>query len=166
MSVALICILGPIIIPLPFSPIPVSFTQIAIYISIYVIGYKLATYSTIIYILMGLIGLPVFSGYTGGLHIIIGPTGGYLVGFIFLTFFTGFFIDKYSNNIYLTILGYIIGNLFNYTIGSIWLTYSSNISIKSAIFIGVIPYIIADIIKVIVSIFIGTCLKKSLKNIK
>lgn len=165
MSVAILCILGPIIIPLPFSPVPISVTQIAIYISIYILGYKLATYSVIIYILMGLVGLPIFSGYSGGLHKLAGPTGGYIIGFIFLSFVTGIFIDNYSDNICLTIIGYIIGNLICYIIGTIWLSYNNNILFKSAILIGICPYIIADILKVIISIMLGNKLRKLLQKL-
>ena len=161
LSVSIMCILGPIIIPLPFSPIPISITQIGLYLSIYFLGYKLATYCTLIYILMGLIGLPVFSGYSGGLQKLTSPTGGYLIGFIFLTFISGIFIEKYTNNLYLTILGYTLGNLLCYSLGSIWLSYSTNISIKTAFIIGVIPYIFTDILKVIVYIVIGTRLRRN-----
>ena len=164
LSVAIMCILGPIIIPLPFSPVPISITQVGLYLSIYFLGYKLATYSTLIYILMGLIGLPVFSGYSGGLQKLTSPTGGYLIGFIFLTFVSGFFIEKYSSNLCLTILGYTLGNLLCYNLGSIWLSYSTNISIKTAFIIGVIPYVLADIFKVVISILIGTRLKRIIKQ--
>ena len=79
---AVTCILGPLAIPLSFSPVPISLTNLAIYISIYVLGTKSGTISYIVYLLLGLVGLPIFSNFTGGLAKLAGPTGGYLIGFI------------------------------------------------------------------------------------
>ena len=81
---ALTCILGPMSIALPFTPVPISFTNLVIYFSIMVIGMKRGTISYLVYLLIGAVGLPVFSGFSGGLAKLAGPTGGYLVGFIFL----------------------------------------------------------------------------------
>ena len=72
---ALMCILGPMSIPI--GPIPVSFTNLVIYLAVYLLGTKGATISYLIYLLLGAVGLPVFSGYAGGLAKLAGPTGGY-----------------------------------------------------------------------------------------
>ena len=79
---ALTCILGPLSIPLPFSPVPISFTNLVLYFSVFVLGTKFSTISYIVYLLIGLVGLPVFSGFSGGPAKVAGPTGGYLVGFV------------------------------------------------------------------------------------
>ena len=63
---ALTCILGPLSIPLPFSPVPISFTNLVLYFSVFVLGTKFSTISYIVYLLIGLVGLPVFSGFSGG----------------------------------------------------------------------------------------------------
>ena len=62
---ALTCILGPLSIPLPFSPVPISFTNLVLYFSVFVLGTKFSTISYIVYLLIGLVGLPVFSGFSG-----------------------------------------------------------------------------------------------------
>lgn len=80
---AVTCVLGPISIPLPFSLVPISLTNFVICISAYVLGTKKGTLSCILYLLIGLAGLPVFSGFSGGAAKMLGPTGGYLIGFIF-----------------------------------------------------------------------------------
>ena len=99
---ALTCILGPMSIALPFTPVPISFTNLVIYFSIMVIGMKRGTISYLVYLLIGAVGLPVFSGFSGGLAKLAGPTGGYLVGFIFLALISGFFTEKFSNNVIMT----------------------------------------------------------------
>ena len=95
---AITCIFAPMAIPIPVSPVPISLTNLVIMISIYVLGFKDATISYIVYLLLGLVGLPVFSGFTGGLGKLAGPTGGYLIGFIFLALISGLFVDKFPKN--------------------------------------------------------------------
>ncbi|MFR6311142.1 biotin transporter BioY, partial [Anaerofustis stercorihominis] len=82
---AVMCIIGPVSVPIPISPVPISLAQLGIYFAVYALGYKYALISVLVYILIGSIGLPVFSGFMGGVNRLIGPTGGYLLGFIFLT---------------------------------------------------------------------------------
>ena len=77
---AVLCVLGPLSIPI--GPVPISLTNFVIYITLYLLGTKLGTLSYCIYLLLGTAGLPIFSGYSGGLAKLAGPTGGYLVGFI------------------------------------------------------------------------------------
>lgn len=95
---ALICILGPLSIVIPGTPVPISFTNLAIYLAVMVAGWKRGTISYLIYLLLGMVGLPVFSAFTGGVAKLAGPTGGYLVGFIFMALISGIAIDK-SNGI-------------------------------------------------------------------
>ena len=91
---ALTCVLGPLAIPLPFSPVPISLTQIPIFLAVYLLGWKYGTLSYVIYYLLGLVGLPVFSGGAGGMAKAAGPTGGYLLGFILMAIVAGLFIEK------------------------------------------------------------------------
>ena len=77
---AVTCILAPLSIPI--GPVPISLTNLAIYISLYLLGWKRGTISYLIYLLIGLVGIPVFSGFTGGPAKLAGPTGGYIIGFI------------------------------------------------------------------------------------
>ena len=91
---AIFCILAPFSIPI--GEVPVSVTNFLIYITIYVIGWKKATVSYIIYLLLGFVGLPVFAGFTGGISKLVSPTGGYLVGFIFTSVISGLIIEKFN----------------------------------------------------------------------
>ena len=77
---AVTCILAPLSIPI--GPVPISLTNFAIYLSLYLLDWKKGTISYILYLLLGLVGLPVFSGFTGGIGKLAGPTGGYIIGFI------------------------------------------------------------------------------------
>ena len=86
---AAICIVGPFSLPLPVSPVPVTLTNFTIYIAVYVLGLKAGTVSCLIYLCLGAAGLPVFSSFSGGIGKLAGPTGGYLIGFLFLALIQG-----------------------------------------------------------------------------
>ena len=118
---AVTCVLGPLSIPLPFSPVPISLTNFAIFLAIFVLGMKSGTISFIIYLLLGAIGVPVFSSFRGGLQVLAGPTGGYLIGFIFLALIMGFALDHFDRKLVPTIIGMIIGMAVCYTFGTVWL---------------------------------------------
>ena len=75
---AVICVLAPL--SLPIGPVPISMATLVLFLSIYVLGWKKATISVCLYILLGLVGVPVFSGFTGGVSKLAGATGGYIVG--------------------------------------------------------------------------------------
>ena len=121
----------------------------------------MGTLSTCIYLLLGIIGLPVFSGYKSGIGIILGVTGGYLIGYLPLAYFSGFFYEK-VNNQYFMILGMLIGNIILYVMGTIWFIYLTKMKVFAAISICVFPFILGDIIKIILVLFIGPKLKKSI----
>ncbi|HZJ99835.1 MAG TPA: biotin transporter BioY [Tissierellaceae bacterium] len=157
---AVICILGPLSIPIGL--IPISFTNLAIYISLYTLGMKKGTLSSIIYLLVGSAGLPVFSGFTSGPSKLLGPTGGYLLGFIFMTLIAGFFIDRFFNKWYMCIVGMVLATSVCYIFGTAWLAYQANISVRAALAAGVIPFIPGDLTKIIFSAYIGPKLRKRL----
>ena len=93
---AVTCILAPLSIPI--GPVPISLTNFAIYLALYLLDWKKGTVSYIIYLLLGLVGLPVFSGFTSGPGKLFGPTGGYLIGFIPMAIIAGMVINRKINN--------------------------------------------------------------------
>ncbi|MBU3189930.1 biotin transporter BioY [Clostridium bowmanii] len=157
---AVTCILGPL--SLPIGIVPISLTNLVIYFSVYVLGQKRGTLSYIVYLLIGLIGLPVFSGFSGGFTKLFGPTGGYLIGFIFMAFISGIFIDKFSNKIYMCFLGMIIGTIVAYILGTAWLAYQANLTFNATLAIGVLPFIAGDLAKMVIAALVGPQIKKRL----
>lgn len=161
---AVTCILGPLSIPLPFSPVPISFTNFVLYLSVIILGMRNSTISFLIYLLIGLTGLPVFSGFSGGFGKFAGPTGGYLIGFIFLTIISGFFADHYKRKTIPVIIGMIIGTTVCYLFGTIWLALQMQIPFMSALAVGVIPYLPGDIIKIVLGCIIGIKIRVNIQN--
>ncbi len=161
---AVTCILGPLSIVIPISPVPISFTNLAIYFTVILLGGKKGTICYLVYLLIGFVGVPVFSGFTSGPAKLLGPTGGYLIGFIFMAMISGFFVDKFSGKIYMYVLGMMLGTIVTYALGTAWLAYQADMTFEQALFAGVIPYIIGDIVKIIIATILGSTIKKQVKR--
>ena len=161
---AVTCVLGPLSIPLPFSPVPISLTNFAIFLAIFVLGMKNGTISFIIYLLLGAVGVPVFSSFRGGLQVLAGPTGGYLIGFIFLALIMGFALDHFDRKLVPTIIGMIIGMAICYIFGTAWLAGQLGMSFVAALGIGVIPYLPGDTAKIIIAIIAGPQIRKAVSR--
>ncbi len=177
---ALLCILSPMSIPI--GPVPVSLTVFVAFLSVYALGRKFGTLSYILYLLLGLFGLPVFSGYTGGPGKFAGPTGGFLVGMILMCWIAGFFIDRFSAS-YFTgkhfppaaaktaslaaqAAGMILGDAVNYVFGTIWflLVYAQQISLLEVLKLCVFPFIAIDLIKIALALLVGNTLRSALRS--
>ena len=165
LSTAITCIIGPLSIVIPISPVPISLTILAIYISVYAIGLKRGLASLFLYFLIGFVGLPVFSNFKGGFQVLIGPTGGYIIGFIFVVICTGIFIERFESKVYMHVIGMILGTILCYIVGTTWLAYQGNMTFLEALFAGVIPFIWADAIKIIIAAIVGPKLRRALKKI-
>lgn len=161
---AMICILAPFSVLLPFSPVPISLGTLTIYLASTILGMKRSFISVTLYLLLGFAGMPVFTGFSGGIGRLLGPTGGYLIGYLFIALFCGYFADKWNNNILLNFLGMLCGTIICYGFGTFWLSYQANLSPASALGIGVLPFIPTDIVKLIAATTIGYQVRKRLKK--
>lgn len=159
---AVTCVLGPLSIPLPFSPVPISFTNLAIYLAAYVLGMKACTISYLVYMLLGMVGLPVFSGFSAGVGKLAGPTGGYLIGFIFMALIVGFFVEHFPGKIGYHVLGMVLGLAVCYVFGTVWLAKQLSISFVAGLGVGVIPYLPGDAVKIIFAALIGPKLRREI----
>ncbi len=158
---AVCCILGPIAVPI--GTIPVSLGVMAVYLCAYVLGAVKGTIATIVYLLLGAVGLPVFSGYEGGFGKLAGPTGGYLVGFIFLAFISGLFIERFPiSKWYLHALGMVLGLLVCYCIGTAYFMHLMNMKLMPSLAACVFPFLPFDAIKIALCILIGDKVKSAL----
>lgn len=163
---AVTCILAPFSIPLPISPVPISFTNLVLYVSIYLLGWKRSTISYIIYLLLGFAGLPVFSGFTGGIGKLAGPTGGYLIGFLLLTVIAGLFVEHFPQKRLLCALGMILGTIVTYIFGTFWLSAQLHMTFTEGLAVGALPYLPGDIIKIGIALIIGPAIKARVGNLR
>ena len=167
---AVTCVLAPLSIPI--GPVPISLTNLVLYFSIYLLGTKNSLISYVIYLLLGLVGLPVFSGFTGGPAKLAGPTGGYLIGFLLMIFLAGLFINHGKTTGYtkarrraFDLTGMILGTAAVYAVGTVWLSIQSGMDPRAALFAGVIPFLPGDAIKIILALFEGRKLRNLMLRI-
>ncbi len=157
---ALICVISPFAVPI--GPLPISLAVFIIHLSAVLLGGKLATLSCIVYLLLGAFGLPIFASFNAGVAYIAGPTGGYLLGFIFMILISGVFISKYKGNVKMYILGMILGTIVDYLFGTLWFSYQQNTTFLKSLLICVGPFVIVDLIKIIFAAIIGEIIRKQL----
>lgn len=158
---ALLCVISPFAIVFPFSPVPVSLATLMLYLSVYIVGKRDAVISCGIYLLIGLVGIPVFSGFTGGIGKVLGPTGGYMIGYLFLVFISGWFVERW-NNYLMQGIGMTLGTAVCYLFGSLWLAYQAGMNFKAAIGVGAIPFIPGDVVKIVIGVIAGNAVRKRL----
>ena len=159
---AVLCVLSPFSIPI--GPIPISLATFGLYLTIIILGRKRAVMVCLMYLLMGAIGLPVYSGFSGGFARLFGPTGGYLFGYLLLTVVAGQIVDNFPKNQYLCGLGLAIGTAACYIVGTMWLAYQMEIGFREAFMIGVVPFLIGDMVKILISVQAGMSMKRRIKR--
>ena len=154
---SLTAILTQISIPLP--PIPITMQVFAISLCGLVLGKRLGFISISIYVLLGSIGMPVFSHFNGGIGYILGPTGGFILSFPIMVYIVGYFSDKYKSIIGVYI-GMIIGLLVSYIIGTIYFCGITNTSFIKGLTLCVVPFIVGDILKITLATVVGNKILK------
>ncbi len=163
---AIMCILAPLSLPLPFTPIPISLAILIVYFCAYVLSPLKATISILLYLLLGSIGIPVFAGYKSGLGIILGPTGGYLITYLIIAFICSNIFHKFPKNRFLHIIGMLISIIICLLCGTLWFTFKKEgIDFVKALSLCVIPFIPGEIIKIIIASIVGPEIYKRINKI-
>lgn len=153
---------------IPFI-VPFTMQTFALFIIIGLLDIKNAFLSVLLYLLLGAIGLPVFSGFKGGIGILFGVTGGYLIGFLLTVLLSGYLLKILSKKVKLSLSTYIVsmflGLIVCYTFGTLWyiLLYTNStesLSLTSVLSICVFPFILTDIVKIVLSFYVSKTLKK------
>ncbi len=147
MVTALTVIFSQIRIPLPFTPIPVNLATMAVFLAGGLLGAYRGAASQIIFIFLGAVGLPVFTGFNGGLGVLVGPTGGYIAGYVAAAVVIGLIQGK-SSGILRTILAVTAGCITIYTLGTFWFMVMTGADLIKALTMCVLPFIIGDILKI------------------
>jgi biotin transport system substrate-specific component len=152
------------LIAIPLPPVPVTAQTFFLNVSAILLGGKLGALSQFIYIMLGVVGIPVFAGGKAGLGVIFGPTGGYLLGFIIAAFVIGI-ISRVKNNagFFWYIFSMLIGMLIIYLAGCLQLSLVAKMSFSKALAVGVLPFIPGDILKIILAAVISSRLKGRVK---
>lgn len=162
---AVICLLGPLALNIPFiSPVPISLGMLGVYLAVSILGMKAGTLSVAVYIILGFIGIPVFTNFTGGVSKLLGPTGGYIIGYIFMALICGFFMDRWESRFWVCFLGMVLGTAVCYLFGTVWLAFQMSLTFPQALASGVLPYIPFDLAKLLLALILGRQVRKRLKK--
>lgn len=157
---ALMCVLGPVSVPIGL--VPISLTNLVVALAVCLLGAKLATVSVLVYLVLGAVGLPVFSGYEGGLAKLAGPTGGYLVGFLFMAFLAGFLMERFGGRVAPTYLGLVLGCALDYVFGTVWFVAVMWCDLMYALGACVFPFVPFDLVKLAAAQAVGMLLRDRL----
>src|SRR6056297_2035956 len=149
-------------ISIPIGPVPIVLQNFFVLLSALLLGSKTALSSVFVYLFLGALGLPVFAGGTGGIGHFFGPTGGYLIAYLPAVVITGLIARRPKrktvstlNSSFLQFSALIAGTLCIYLIGVPWLKYATQMSWKAAIGAGAAPFILGDLLKIVVAFIIG-----------
>ena len=148
----------------PIGPVPIILSTLFVILSGLLLGSRWGLTSMALYLLVGAIGLPVFAGGKGGFAHFMGPTGGYLFGYLLASWSTGFISERSRGRMILDILAVIIGSLALYALGVPWLKMVTQMSWTKALMVGVLPFLIGDAIKASVVLILARSVRPILKR--
>lgn len=144
---------------IPIGPIPINLATLAVLCSATLLGPIFGALSMLIYLLLGVVGVPVFSMMQSGPGVLAGPTGGYIIGYIFAALIAGIVIERLKFTTWSIIISLICGYITYTAIGTFWYMYSANATLLQALTACVLPFIIGDTLKMIVAFFLTKRLK-------
>ena len=171
---AVMCVLAPISIPI--GPISITGGTLAIYLTVYLLGGVWGAVSTLVYLLVGMVGLPVFSNYMGGISRLAGPTGGYLVGYLPMMLLAGSIVQltlrKFGGKgkreaviaLALQFLGLALATAVLYAFGTAWYCVQAGVDLQKALAACVIPFIPCDLIKMVAALVVGVPVRRGLER--
>ena len=152
-------------IPLPFTPVPFTLQTFFVLLSGAFLGSTLGAVAQASYILLGVLGLPIFNGASSGIFYLFGPTGGYIFGFIVAALLAGRFLRYSKNDFLMVFIILCVADLVLLSCGVIWLKLTLGYPFKRLILIGFIPFIPADLLKAGIAAAIFMRLRKRVREI-
>ncbi len=162
---AILCISAYISIPIPVPGAPhITLLNFVILLIALLFPLQQSFFIILVWMLLGVVGLPVFSGYTGGIAKLAGPTGGYLVGFILLALISGIVLEKTNRNIVWSFVGMVAGTAIAYLFGTVWFVIQAQCTVGYALSVCVMPFIPFDLFKMVIAIALGKVVFIALKR--
>ncbi len=158
---AIITICAQIVIPI--GQVQFSLSLMGVFLCGAILGTKYGVISALVYILLGICGMPVFGRFMGGLSVLLGPTGGYIMAYPFMVICIGFLTKRGKKSFLRCFASMLISLVICYAFGSVWLAFVSNISLYAAFVSGVAGFVVLDIIKAAASAYLCVVVDKRLK---
>ncbi len=160
---ALIAVLAQLAVPVPFSPVPFTGQVLGVFMAVNLLGKRAGLLSVSAYLALGAAGAPVFSLARGGLHMLTGPSGGYLWGFIPAVYIIGLIMEKKGGPaLFINGAAMLVGLAVIYICGALQLSLIMGYSAYQAIIVGILPYLPFDLLKAFLAAYLGLQLKRKL----
>jgi len=162
---AITAMLAQIAIPLPFTPVPISFGLVAVYITGILLKPRHALFAQITYLILGAVGIPVFGNFSGGIGVLLGPTGGYLLVYPVMAWIVSSTLNspkslQSERNLSRSIvflktgIAMLFAHFILYLCGTLWLSFVTGNSFAASLALAVIPFILLDAFKIAFCIFV------------
>ena len=162
---AVIAVMAQISIPMPLG-VPMTMQTFAITLAAVVLGAKLSALSSLIYLILGAVGIPVLANFSGGFDKFVGPTGGFLISFPLMAFIIGWGAEHRKDFKGAYVLALILGTVVNYVVGVALFCVVTNGSVAAGITACVLPFIPTAIIKAVLASIIGFGVKNRIPGLK
>jgi len=146
-------------IAIPIGPVPIVLQNLFVYLMGLLLGLRWGLAGMAAYLLAGAVGLPVFSGGKGGIGHLIGPTGGYLLGFLPAVAIIGIITQKARESILLNLVALILATAVIYACGVGWLSFVTKMSLAKSFLVGMVPFLLGDALKIAAALFIARSLR-------
>ena len=163
MFTAVLCAVAPFAIAI--GPIPLSFATLVIYLAAGALDWRLAVISTFLYVMMGAVGVPVFSNFEGGFHKIVGVTGGFIIGYAPCALVTGAILSIFRKKLWAYVLGMVAGTILLYALGTAWFLLQTGSPLPVALALCVTPFLPGDAIKIILACIIAPKLRVAMERV-
>lgn len=160
---AAMCIIAPFAVFLP-GGVPITLATFGVYLAGIILGKKGGAAAVTVYVMLGAAGLPVYSGFSGGVGKLFGVTGGYIFGYILCAFITGLFADLFSSKAFFAAVGAVLGTAACYAVGTAWFMLTTGSDLPTSLALCVAPYLAGDAVKIAAATVAGTAVRKALKK--
>ena len=151
-------------ISIPIGPVPIVLQNFFVLLSGLLLGRRWGLISVSVYLIAGAVGLPVFAGGSGGVGRLLGPTGGYLVGFLPAVFMVGLISERKGNQVLLDIVAMLCGTVLIYLLGVTWLKFVTGMTASKALMVGMYPFLPGDALKIAVAVPVARTLRPVIRK--
>ena len=164
-SAALIAICSWISIP---TAVPFTLQTFAVFFVLLLLGGERGTIATLVYVLLGAVGVPVFAGFSGGIGILLGSTGGYIIGFLFVGLIYMLFTKFFKKNLVMKVVALVLGLAVCYAFGTVWFMHvyiknTGEVGLLTVLGWCVFPFIIPDLIKMALAVIVAKRIEPVIK---
>ena len=152
-------------ISIPIGPVPINLATFSIFLAGAVLGAKSGALSQLVFVLLGVFGLPVFAGFRGGVQAIVGPTGGYIIGYIAAAWLIGMLSEHFGRKSLALVVSMVAGIALCYLLGTAWFVFITKSGVWAALTICVFPFLVGDIAKISVAVLLTPQLSRILNRV-